>query len=180
MMAVALLILSCIPASPSMADPLRAQKVKAAFVLNIARFVYWPDEAFEAHPDTIHLCLYRANPFGDAIESIRNKRVSGRRLDIRRIQPDSGLDKCNILFVPRQYRAEIPEQGPPQSSGPAALLTITDLTQEPEGATGSGNTLIALVRERNRIGFEIDLGKVRRSGLRMSSELLKLGNIVGD
>jgi hypothetical protein len=40
--------------------------------------------------------------------------------------------------------------------------------------------LINLQRQDSRLGFEINLAQARRSGLRFSSKLLKLGRIVGE
>jgi hypothetical protein len=153
----------------------RAQEVKAAFVLNIARFVYWPDEAFDPHPGEIHLCLYRGNPLGGALETIRDKRVAGKTLVVVPIDAMTETDHCNVLLVPadqlEHYRRELAEQAD------APLLTITDGTQD--AATDTRGIQITLARRDTRIGFDIDQRLVQRSGLRLSSQLLKLGRIVG-
>ncbi len=151
----------------------RAREVKAAFVLNIARFVYWPEEVFAEHPREIRLCLYRGNPLGNALETIRNKRVVGRDLTISNIDRLGENGSCNILLVPSeqldQFRRD-PDRIPEQP-----MLTITDGTV---AATDTRGIQVILMRRETRIGFDIDQTRVQRSGLRLSSELLKLGRII--
>ncbi len=151
----------------------RTLEVKAAFVLNIARFVYWPEEHFAAHPAEIHLCLYRGNPLGEALASIRHKQVAGRTLIIHRTERIGALPHCNILLVPPEQLARFRED--PDRSPDHPLLTITDDT---DGNTDTEGIQITLVRRGTRIGFDIDLKRVKQAGLRLSSELLKLGRIV--
>ncbi len=151
----------------------RTREVKAAFVLNIARFVYWPEEVFKEHPREILLCLYRDNPLGNALESIRNKKVAGRDLAIRNVDRLGATGGCNILLVPAeqlQHFRHDPDRMPKQP-----LLTITDGTA---ASTDTHGIQVILVRRETRIGFDIDQARVRQSGLRLSSELLKLGRIV--
>ncbi len=151
----------------------RAREVKAAFVLNIARFVYWPDQVFAEHPEEIHLCLYRDNLLGEALESIRNKRAVGRDLAITEVDRLGETGSCNILLVPAEqleHFRQDPDQMPEHP-----LLTITDGTA---ASIDTDGIQIILVRRQTRIGFDIDQTRVRQSGLRLSSELLKLGRIV--
>jgi len=169
-----LLLALSVPGGAQADDSLRAREVKAAFVLNIARFVYWTDDLFADHPAELRLCLYRDNPLGDALESIRHKKVDGRNLTTRQIPRLAAARGCNILFVPadqlENYRRD------PAPTAPQPMLTITDVTH---GSPDNPGTHIILVRRGTRIGFDIDLNQVKQSGPRLSSELLKLGRIIG-
>jgi len=158
------------------ADELR--RVKAAFVLNIARFVAWPADAFAGNADALHLCLYRSNPLGSAIETIRGKKVGKRSLSVSTIRDIGRGRECQILFVPPAELGRF-AGGPPSATQP--ILTLTDATSDDAAARRRDNAvMVTLVRNGTRIGFEIDLPRVRRAGLRMSAELLKLARIVGD
>ena len=163
-------------------DSQRIDRIKAAFVLNIARFVSWPAEEFEQHPEQLLLCLYRHSPFGQAIETIHGKKVAGRRLRINRIQSLSESRQCNILLIPGFELEAFMRKARPRLDRP--LLTIADLTTDLAADGGPRSThdgvLVTLVRAGTRIGFEINLRRARRVGLKMSSKLLKLATIVGD
>ena len=154
-----------------------ADEVKAAFVLNIARFVEWPAGLMEGSGRGLQLCLYRNNPLGSAIRTIRGKRVAGRELSIKTVYSAPGEQACNILFVPRGELERF--SGESEDGAGLPLLTITDLTEDGGESLRYPAVLVFLVREGKRMGFEINLDAVERSGLRFSSELLKLGRIVG-
>jgi len=158
-------------------DAERLKSVKAAFILNVARFVTWPPEVFEKEDTPYTLCLYRTNSLGSAIESIRGKRVSTRHLRVSTINKlEESLD-CTILFIPLMeaphFKAEV------QSTFQRPLLTITDLTAK-DAITGVSHkgVMVSMVREKARIGLEVDLQQTRNAGLQVSSQLLKLVRIV--
>ncbi|EIC28299.1 hypothetical protein Metal_0446 [Methylomicrobium album BG8] len=155
----------------------RAGRIKASFVLNIARFVSWPKEAPEQQVTPLLLCLYRSNPFGEAIRTIEGKIVNGRPLQIGLIRSLAQSDSCRILLVGPDEMRHFSEESRQAPNRP--LLTIADLT-DTDLPSPHRPALITLVRNAARIGFEINLAKARRTGLRMSSNLLKLAKIVGD
>lgn len=156
----------------------RIDRVKAAFVLNIARFVSWPAEAFESQDDRLLLCLYRNHPFHQAIELIRGEMVAGRSITITHIETLAESGSCNILLIAHEWLQEYIKEARPDLIRP--LLTIADQTDADTAKTQRHNILVTLVRNDKRIGFEINLNRARQSGLKLSSQLLKLATIVGD
>ena len=48
------------------AQPSLEYNVKAALLLNFARFIEWPDRAFVSPRAPIEICVFAPNPFGDA------------------------------------------------------------------------------------------------------------------
>lgn len=156
----------------------RVDRVKAAFVLNIARFVSWPPEAFESHDERLLLCLYRSNPINQAVEMIQGEMVAGRRVSITRVENLAESGSCHILLVAHDELKSYGKETRPGSARP--LLTIADLTGTDTSPRSGRDIMISLVRNDKRIGFEINLDKSRQAGLKMSSQLLKLATIVGD
>lgn len=153
-------------------------RIKAAFVLNIARFVSWPPEAFESKDEHLLLCFYRSNPINQAVELIQGEMVSGRHVSITRVDSLAESDSCHILLIAHAELQSYLKEA--RSDSIAPLLTIADLT-EPDSFPYSGSDImISLVRNDKRIGFEINLARSRQAGLKMSSQLLKLATIVDD
>ncbi len=156
------------------ADP-RVDQIKAAFILNIARFVSWPPSA--ELDNGVNLCLYRADALGTAVETITGKLVAGQPLRVLRIGSLDTSRGCQVLLVPGAeldiYTREIP-------ASPQPMLTIADLSQS--SGSGSGRVrdgvMVALVRKGNHLGLEVNLGEVQRARLTISSQLLKLAVIV--
>ncbi len=168
-------------ASPAVAggqEVQRINKVKAAFVLNVARFVTWPAEVFDGPDGRLRLCSYRTNLFDDALDSISGKTVSGRQLEIMRVENLVDSKACQILLISPVELDDFVREARHGLTSP--LLTIADMTDTARGSAAGKGVLISLVRKGSRIGFEIDLKRARSAGLKMSSELLKHARIVGE
>ena len=43
-------------------------KLKAVFLLNFAKFIEWPDQAFSDKASSIAICIVGKDPFGGLIE----------------------------------------------------------------------------------------------------------------
>jgi len=161
-------------AAPVMAESSadRQAQIKSAFILNIARFVSWRETALVNDSDHLTLCFREHNPYGEATATIVDRMVGERRLAIRVIDAESAADGCHILFIPA---AKLWQR---QTETPRDTLTVTDLTDDELADIHRGRCMVALVRDGQRINFEVNLDAVQAAGLRISSELLKLGRIV--
>lgn len=154
----------------------RIDRIKVAFVLNIARFVTWPPEALQHQSNELLLCLYQSNPYDQAISTIAGKMVNGRSLQIKRVASMKQSGPCHILLIGGNEIQNFADDSDKDPNRP--LLSIADLTNN--GALpAQQHALVSLVRNGARIGFEIDLAKARKVGLQMSANLLKLAKIVG-
>jgi len=156
----------------------RISAIKAAFVLNIARYVTWPDEVFASESDPMRLCVYRDNIYRKDLEAIKGKKVGNRRLVLSTIEHLEPKLECEILLIPHsasgQFHAE--HDGKPKPS----LLTIADQTEFNEEEFSREGIIVTLVRQGSKIAFEIDPWQAKSANLHMSSELLKLAKIVGE
>src|SRR5262245_48029693 len=74
-------------------------QVKAAFLLNFARFIDWP--AAPATPSAPFVIgVFGADPFGQALDQIVIGKTIGKRpLQLLRTSDPAGLRSCNIVFV---------------------------------------------------------------------------------
>jgi hypothetical protein len=56
----------------------RTARVKAAFLLNISRYVEWPPQAFQGHESELRLCLLRDRGFKFEVQLLNNRWLGGR------------------------------------------------------------------------------------------------------
>jgi hypothetical protein len=148
-------------------------KVKAAFVYNFAKYVEWPPEAFPNDHSPLVVTILGTTPLSEAFDAIRGKTVKSRQLEIRQANRVEDVGASHILFVcdsERQHAAHIVE-----SVGNKSILTISDMKNFAK--TGG---MISFVTIDDKIRFDINLGSARRSGLKISSQLLKLARTVID
>ena len=75
-------------------------QVKAAFLLNFAKFVEWPSPVF-ADPDSpIAICILGKDPFGRAIDDlVKEETANGRKLMVRRMSQPPAPQACQVVFA---------------------------------------------------------------------------------
>jgi hypothetical protein len=158
-------------ATRAQAPPTIENEVKAAFLYNFAKYVEWPPAAFDAD-GTFRLCVLADAAFLKHVDAI----VAGETIDGRKVirQTPAAADSaraCQILFVGRGEldRAErllSAVQGAP-------VLTVSDAPN----FLNRGGT-IAFTREGDRVRFDVNLTEAQRSGLSISSRLLRVARRV--
>ncbi|GAB4243146.1 MAG: hypothetical protein OHK0028_21680 [Deltaproteobacteria bacterium] len=145
--------------------------VKAAFVLNFMKFVEWPPSAFRSPEDPLVLSVLGDDRIASSLASLDGKKVSGRRVVVRKVPVLSSLDRCHVLFVGASERAELaPVLGAVQRW---PVLTVADF----DGFAGRGGA-VGFLRRDDRVGFEINEETARKAGLKISAKLLYLGRSV--
>ncbi len=154
----------------------RVDQVKAAFILNIVRFVSWPETFIGNSSEHLSLCIYREYPLSRLLNSIHGKKAGGRTIQVSTILTLTESDFCHVLFIPNGSLNHFEVAIQPGLNRP--MLTIADFTRRESSLTRQSNILVALVRKGKHIGFQVNLKKSRKMGLRMSSKLLKLATIV--
>ncbi len=174
-MLLGLAVLPLLSGAAPMAEPSRYSReyqIKAAFLFNFARFVEWPAAAFGSSDSPLSLCVLGEDPFGSALdETVRGEKVRDRRLEVRRTSEVVDLDACQLVFVSASERSRLAEIL--SALGSRSVLTVGEVE---EFAARGG--VINFVLVDNRVRFEINPGAAKRSGLKISSELLRLGRIV--
>jgi hypothetical protein len=172
-MCARMFLLSAFAAALSLAPGLRAQsamqreyEIKAAYLYNFIKYVDWP-----SYGDTITIGVLGGNPFGPALAPLNGKIVKGRRLLIKELDSVHDAQKCQIIFVSSSEKPRLPEIFENLKS--ARVLTVG----ETQGFANSGG-MINFVEENNKVRFEINADAARRTGLNISSELLKLARLV--
>ncbi|WP_439135825.1 YfiR family protein [Pseudomaricurvus sp.] len=160
------------------AQALQLQKVKAVFVLNIAKFVRWPADVVAAHKEHLTLCYYREDVLGSAYDVIHDHTVDGRQLALQRITDADNLAVCDLLLLSEAGMEQYLRA--PLVSGETPLLVVADLTAHESTGKGYPGVHVALVRKGSKLGFDVNLSAAHRSGLKFSSRLLRLARIVDE
>lgn len=172
---LACLAAALLPGGVAAAEPSATKKtqaaelqVKAAFLLNFAAFVTWPEHAFESPTAPIVVGIYGRDPFGTAIDEIfRGEAIRGHPFELRRIERGGNLDECHIVFVANSERRNYEQVNTRLRDRPA--LTVAD----GPGFNQAGG-MIEFVQERGRIRFRINDRAASAAGLVLSSKLLRL------
>lgn len=177
--------------SKAWADPAQSREyqIKAAFLFNFIKFVNWPKEKMADANEPIIIGIIGKDPFGDTLDPIKNKKVKGKKLVIKRfkgfeeLKKNSGKDepefgrkiqalrKCHLLFVCSSEKENFEEiieilEG-------SSVLTV----EETAGFLKAGG-IVNFLMEDKKVRFEINITAAEQAKLKIRSKLLRLAKRV--
>ena len=144
--------------------------VKAAFIYNFLRFVEWPEDRFETAGSPFRVCVVGTDPFGSSLErAFADRRISDRAVETH-YHPGTVTDSpCHVVFV------GVPT---PSDDAPLAPATTGILTVGEGRAFAQTRGIIGLYVKDRKVRFTINVSRADEAGLRISSHLLNLADIV--
>ncbi len=172
--ALALLLLCAWIPSAGAEDAAQEYELKAAFLLNFARLVEWPDSAFESPAAPIRIAVFGDDPFRGALDRVlEGQKVADRPLESIRVHAADEARRCHVVFVPR---SETERFGALRKAlGGAQVLLVGETKNLAERGAA-----INFYREGGRLRFEINRSVAERAQLKVSSRLLRLARIVDE
>lgn len=155
------------PASASADEPSAEERIKAAILFKLTQFVEWP----EAHDSgcaegTFQVCVFASATAQAAIAELAGKSVGPRSLTVVAGIEHARTDCCSLMYFS------------PSADSLEAVLTQGVLTVSDEEGFCERGGIVELVRKRNKLRFRINLEAAEQAGLRLSSQLLKVADIV--
>ena len=146
--------------------------VKSAFLYNFARLSQWPEGTFKSPADPFKLCFMGVDSFGQTLNSIKNKKINGHPLLIKRRVSLEQAAECQLLFISRSEEKKLQHILSYLQAYP--VLTVSEL---PGFAHKNGHIRLFL-NDEHTLSLEINLQAIRNAGLRISSRILTLATIV--
>ena|SRR5688572_1062875 len=140
--------------------------IKTEFVLRFPEFVEWPMTATDGQRP-LSLCLSPSHPFGRNVQTSAGGQPRARRIVVRELRQGEPVRACDAVYVAPADLSLLDT---------VANLPILTVGDQPNFTRRGG--MINLLVIDGRVRFEIDLSRVRRSGLKMDSQLLRLASKV--
>ena len=152
-------------------EPPTEYQVKAAYLLNFARFVEWPQGAFESANSPLRICVVGSDPFGNDLDSlVQGERIGNHPVVVARVRIAEALpSNCHVAFIPEDW----PEQRRLIEALRPGVLTVG----ERPGFLDEGG-IIGFVIENRRVRFDVSDAAAANSGLKLNSQLLKVARTV--
>lgn len=139
--------------------------VESVYLFDFAKFVRWPAGA---EHETFTICVAGQKVYVDKLTRIvRGERIASHALSTRFIQRPEDTAGCDILFIDATAKEHLDSLLETTVGKP--VLTVSDIPD----FFGHGGMIQFLIIDK-RIRFAIDLQPVVRSGISLSSELLKV------
>jgi hypothetical protein len=147
---------------------------KGAFLLSFARFVEWPSQSQVGMEEEVRVCVLGSGEVSSILsEMLRGKTAGKRDVIVRRVEDLGGVAWCRIVFITRSSEME-PEMVV-NSLGATSILTVG----ETDGFAENGG-MVNFTGNKRKVRFEINPGAAERAGLKISSKLLRLAELVED
>jgi len=153
--------------TPAAARAQGALDAKAELLLNIARFVEWPQSK-----DQLTFAVLGDDELAAVVAAtLSTKSLPGRKVYVRCIRRPEDARDCQVLFIAPSEANRIPQVI--QALEGHSVLTVADTP----GFTSAGG-MVDFVQENERVRFEINLGTAEKAQLKISAKLLALARIV--
>ncbi len=145
----------------------KADKVKAAIVYKLTKFITWPEKK-----QTLALCIIGSGTINSELLKINHKFSMGRRISVTHKAPTAPLEKlCDIVYIHNTKMDRMSDIIEKLQNKP--VLTISDS----ENFVYQGGS-IGLFRTGSRIRFAISHSATRGAGISVSSQLMGLAKTV--
>ncbi len=145
--------------------------IKAAFLLNFAKFMKWPSQMFSDTSSSLTIYILGKDPFDEALKNIEGKIVKGRKLVVKKALCIEDVKECHILFICTSEKKNLAEVLEKIKNMP--ILTVAETNNFCQSG-GAVNFIVV----KKKVRFEINVDVVKRTGLKISSKLLNLSKIV--
>jgi hypothetical protein len=161
-----------LPQPAAAARGLSEQELKAAALFQVLNFTRWDGDRFETPDTPIRVGIFGQDPFGPVLdELVAGERISGRRIEITRFFSPEEADRHHVVYL--GFHDERSATRLLHLVRDARVLTVGDS----EVFCERGGVIAVTVRN-NRIRIIVNLEVARRSGVALSSKLLRLAHIV--
>jgi hypothetical protein len=145
-------------------------QVKAAFLLNFAKFVEWPSSVFADADSPVTICILGKDPFGRTIdELVQGEVANGRKLMVRRLTQLPGPQACQVVFAEGPAK-EVTKTASGLGRGVLTVGEGDDFVRE--------GGIIAFVIENRRVRFDINKTAAENAALKLSSKLLNVARSI--
>lgn len=170
---------ACVAASMHFVSPVRAagemeaipeQQLKAAYILNFARYAVWPAPALADPRAPLVLCTYGAG-VADIARQLQSRLAGSHPLELRNIARVEEAEGCHALYIGAVERTR-------QSTWLAKLRDLAVLTIGDSSTFLADGGMINLLPVDGGIRFEVNLGAARHSGMSLHPRMLALAERV--
>lgn len=144
-------------------------ELKAAYLLNFAKFTTWPSDQFSGSQDPIVFCGAANDPVMDSMRALGERRVNNRIVRIRTLKDLRDNAGCHVLYSGQQSLSVLINADGLRRRG---LLLVGDA----KNFLQQGGT-ISYFLQQGKLRFEISAENARAVDLVLSARLLSLARL---
>lgn len=164
---ILVVLVTCFSGGTVVAETQDENRVKAEYLINLARFTRWPDSAFVLKPESIDLCVYQHRQTVENLKSLSGSSVNRRKLDILLIEKGEEITNCHVVYFSKESGSDhklffaLMEKG--------KMLSVSDIP----GFVSEGG-MVEFVKVETKIRFILNVNKGRQLGISFRPELIEI------
>jgi hypothetical protein len=148
-------------------------EIKVEFIERITRFVEWPAGSFSDPDGPFVLCTMGQHGLGDFVARLaKDRKVRDRRVHLVTAKELDELKPCHLVFIGKSEAERLDKIL--LRTGNRPILTVAD-----SAGFGERGVLVNFYRDGDNVRFEINAKAAEKTGLKLSSKVLRLAKIVG-
>lgn len=154
----------------SIAENSENNQLKAAYIINFARFSSWPESALESTTN-LYMCVLMDTELGSYLELMANRKIKGRDVVIVNVEAGVALEKCHLVYFGKGDDEKT--QRALNNIAGISLITMSDIS----GFVSMGG-MVEMLKQGRKYRFIVDLKKSEAVMIRYRSELLEVSEVI--
>jgi hypothetical protein len=147
----------------------KEEAVKAGSIYNFTKYIVWPNDVSTIN--NFNLCVYSKHKPNDGLLALSGKLVVDKPLVIRHMNKASNINTCQMVFIANDSENYVQE-----TLNKITKLPILTVSDSPDFINKGG--MIGLIKDGQRVGFEINIAKTNAVGIHVGAQMLKLAKRV--
>ncbi|MDM8525684.1 YfiR family protein [Desulfococcaceae bacterium HSG8] len=164
-------ILASAAISGSFSKDIPENEIKAALIFKFPVYVRWPDSVMNDKTGNFECCVLGNDPVSSLLTQFNGKKMMEQTIRIRQLSNIREIDDCHMLFISSPEKKNLLMIFKAIKGKP--ILTVGHMKK----FTQNGG-IINFIRQEDSVRFEINPKAAEQAGLKISSKLLRLAEIV--
>ena len=139
------------------------------FIYSFTRYIQWPDAYNQGD---FEILIMGESPLQEELKGLaQSKKVGDRAIKVTKISGVAEIRKCNILFIPGDRSADLPEVL--KHVKDQSVLVITE-----QAGLGLQGSCINFITKEGKLAFELNQSALTKQNLKASNELSRLATMI--
>jgi len=140
-------------------------------LMNLTKFIDWPAWKLDASHPQFLVCILGPDPIGPAADRyLLNTTAGGKPVQVKHLTSVDGAGSCHILYVDISERKALDRITPELARNGVLIASERSNAISP-------NQVVGLPAVDEHVHIDINLAAAERSGLTISSKLLRLATV---
>jgi len=151
----------------------REHRIKAAYLYQFVNYIEWDEKAFSSPDSPLVIGVVGDDPVNKYLKLIASQRkAKNRPIEYREVSTVEEAKECHILF----FSESVPDEQVRKLIGGRQGEPVLLVGEKSQFLQHGG--IIAFVIAGNNVRLQLSMKKAASHGLRVSSQLAKISNVV--